>query len=138
VSDLLVADRPRQGGSTWRPAIEIVLQDALTAYVEVYSGDRGRLRQTSVSFEVAAAEKGPAVLSVNSKLQETKQADRNVAEGSIPLGLLPPGEYLARAVVSFSGRPVAEVSHPIHVASTTASDAATAGLCSPRDIPRTF
>src|SRR5512139_1033690 len=71
VSDLLVADRPRQGGGTWRPAIEVVLQDALTAYLEVYSADRGRLRQTSVSFEVAPDEKSSALLSISSKLQET-------------------------------------------------------------------
>jgi VWFA-related protein len=124
VSDLLVADRPRQGGGTWRPAIEVVVQDALTAYLEVYSADRGRLRQTSVSFEVAPDEKSPALLSISSKLQETKQADRSVAEGSIPLGLLPPGEYLARAVVSFSGRAVTEVFHPVRVARTVSALAA--------------
>jgi VWFA-related protein len=124
VSDLVVADRPRQAGSTWRPAIEAVVQDTLTAYLEVYSADRGRLRQSSVSFEVSADEKSPALLSVSSKLQETKQADRNVAEGSVPLGLLPPGEYLARAVVSFSGRPVTAVFHPVRVARTVSALAA--------------
>ena len=124
VSDLLVADRPRQGGGAWRPAIEVVVQGELTAYLEVYSADRGRLRQTSVSFEVAADEKSLALVSVNSKLQDTKQADRSVAEGSIPLGLLPPGEYLARAVVSFSGRAVTEVFHPVRVARTMSALAA--------------
>jgi tetratricopeptide (TPR) repeat protein len=77
-----------------------------------------------VSFEVAADEKSLALVSVNSKLQDTKQADRSVAEGRVPLGLLPPGEYLARAVVSFSGRPVTAVSHPIRVARTMSALAA--------------
>ena len=133
VSDLLVADRPPQAGGTWRPAIEAVAQDAMTGYVEVYSADRGRLRQTTVSFEVAADEKSPALVSVDSKVQETKQADRSVAEGKLPLGLLPPGEYLARAVVSLSGRPVTSVFRPVRVARTV--PALAAGVNRPLDSP---
>ena len=118
VSDLLVADRPQQGGGAWRPAVEAVVRDALAAFVEVYSADGGRLKQASVRFEVAADEKSPALVSVDSRVQETKEADRSATEGRILLGLLPPGEYLARAVVLLSGRPVTTVFRPVRVAGT--------------------
>ena len=124
VSDLLVADRPPQGNGTWRPAVEAVAEDALTAFVGVYSADRSRLRQTSVRFEVAADETSPALVSVDSKVQETKEADRSATEGRILLGLLPPGEYLARAVVLMSGRPVTTVLRPIRLARTVPALAA--------------
>jgi VWFA-related protein len=129
VSDLLIAERSSLADGGWRPAIEAVVRDALNAYLEVYSADRRRLKQTSVSFEVAADEKSPALASVTSKPQDTKEADRSTVEGSVSLNLLPPGDYLARAVVSLSGRPVTRTFRPIRI--DRAATALAAGLNRP-------
>jgi predicted Zn-dependent protease len=46
---------------------------------------------------------------------------RRVAEAGVPIALLPPGEYVARAVISVGGRKVGQVVRPFRVTRTAAA-----------------
>src|SRR5262249_9762862 len=58
---------------------------------------------------------------------------RRTVEGEIAVSLLPPGDYVARAVVNVDGRKAATVSRPFHVSS---SGAAVSREAAPGAIPR--
>jgi tetratricopeptide (TPR) repeat protein len=48
---------------------------------------------------------------------------RRVAEGALPIGLLAPGDYVARAVVTIAGRPAGQVTRPFRVVRTSVANA---------------
>ena len=71
---------------------------ALDAYIELYGA--GRPEATKVAIEVADSDSSPALTTVEAPVSEGRDKSRLVAEAPLPLGLLPPGTYTARAVVT--------------------------------------
>jgi hypothetical protein len=61
----------------------------------------------SVALELAANQDGPALVRVPGTIVATGSADRRRATGVVPIGQLPPGDYVLRAIVSLDGRPIA-------------------------------
>jgi VWFA-related protein len=61
----------------------------------------------SVALELAASEDGPALVRVPGTIVATGNADRRRATGVVPIGQLPPGDYVLRAIVGLDGRPIA-------------------------------
>ncbi len=106
--DLMVADGAADGPLD--PKVEpVVAGDAVTAYTELYAGDPVRFDGATVRFEVAPEPNAPAVASADGIVAETAQADRRTVRGAIPITALPRGEYVLRAVIFTSGRPVARL-----------------------------
>lgn len=121
--DLLIGDGSGDGAT---PAVtgDIADGEALNSYLEVYGDSPDVLSGASVAFEIAARENSGALDAVAGRFDEASTtSSRRVAEAILPIGLLPPGEYVARAVVTVSGRKVAQVVRPFRVLrpSTTAS-----------------
>jgi VWFA-related protein len=81
------------------------------AYMEIY-GDPGA-SPVSVMMELAGTPDGPARLSIPGAVSATRAADRRIATGAIPIGALPPGDYIVRAVVAMEGQPAGRVSQTI-------------------------
>jgi VWFA-related protein len=120
VSDLLVAPPPSKPGSSLRPGVETAIDaGAVVALVELHAKEAGALKSATVSVELATDEVGPALVSAPARLSEAANGQRS-AQGAVSLSLVPPGRYVARAVVSVGGKPLGQVTRPVVVAATRA------------------
>ena len=92
----------------------------VNGYIELYADETDLLKNTTVMFEVAADAQSRALDGAAGRVQPaTADApNRRALEGSIPIALLPPGDYVARAVVSTDGRKVGQVTRPFRVGRT--------------------
>ena len=127
LTDLLLGDD--SGGSGLRPVVTAEFKgDMLHGYVELHSEAQEPLRSASVVFEIANNPQARAIDTVPARF-ETEAAPsptRRIAEATVPIALLPPGEYIARAVVTVAGQRVGQVTRNFHVvrSSTSAATAA--------------
>ena len=116
VTDLLIADDSAPG---LPPAAAADFTGGeLHAYVELFSDVPDRLRNATVTMEVAQNETGRALDSVPARFQAVAAANRRAAEAGIPIALLPAGEYVARAVISDGGRTIGQVVRPFRISRT--------------------
>jgi hypothetical protein len=114
VSDLILSGRE---DVTLRPGPDTEIRGrGCLAYLELYGRAPHALDAASVALEVAGSEDGPALVSVAAPLAAGSAADHRIAQVDVPLEQLPAGEYLARAVVSVSGRAVRRVTQPFRLA----------------------
>jgi len=117
-TDLLLADNTTQNAGDAPPPVAADLTgDELHAYFELLSEAPEQLTNATVVVEVAQSETGRAIESAQATLQvaDIAQGRRRMAEAGLPIGLLPPGEYVARAVISVSGRRVGHVIRPFRI-----------------------
>ena len=129
-TDLLLADNTAQNAGDAPPPVAADLNgDQLHAYLELLSEAPEQLTNATVTIEVARSEAGNAIESAPARLQAAEIAGgrRRTAEAGLPIGLLPPGEYVARAVISVSGRRLGQVIRPFRVSRTGPIVAARAG-----------
>ncbi len=96
---------------------------AVNNYIELYAEAADVLKNTTVMFEVAQDAQARALDGAAGRVQPATadSPNRRTLEGSIPLALLPPGDYVARAVVSTDGRKVGQVTRPFRVGRTVAA-----------------
>jgi hypothetical protein len=62
-----------------------------------------------MALEIATSPNAPAKLSIPGAVADTRSADRHLATAAIPIGGLPPGDYVIRAIVSMQGQPSGRV-----------------------------
>jgi VWFA-related protein len=109
VADLLLAPANVGTATSVRvladPTVEL---EPFGAYLEIYPRSADAARQTSVVVEVAEHDDAPAIGAVKAQLGETRDKGRYVAQAILPLALVPPGEYVARAVVTIGGETVVQ------------------------------
>jgi VWFA-related protein len=133
-TDLLLADNTTQNAGDAPPPVAADLTgDELHAYFELLSEAPEQLTNASVVVEVAQSETGRAIESAPARLEAAEMAEgrRRMAEAGVSIGLLPPGEYVARAVISVSGQKVGQVTRPFRVSRTGPMVAARAGSTAP-------
>lgn len=117
LGELLVAEVRRGATREVRPLVDTeIAADSLYAYLEMYSDAAAQLEAASVTLEIASDPNGLALESGVFQLQEVEGGRRRVGEGDVPLALLPPGSYVARAAVSVGGRSVARITRPFRIA----------------------
>ena len=115
ISDLVLA--PASGGRAVRPAVDLeVGAGGLSAHLDLASRDPSRLAGAVVVVEVAESADGPALLRLPAALRAAGEGGIRAASVEIAGGLLPPGDYAARAEVSVGGKPVAAVARPFRIA----------------------
>ncbi|MGE3189941.1 MAG: VWA domain-containing protein, partial [Vicinamibacterales bacterium] len=124
VSDLLLASvSPALAGPS-RPTPSAVMDSpVLNATIEVSGTDRRLLEAARVKVEVAETEDGPALVSAATGLAHRDDPTRRAFGGTLRLGLLPPGEYLARAVIQLPGELPTTVMRPFRLSAVAASAA---------------
>jgi VWFA-related protein len=118
VTDLLIADDGIRGADGLPPAVAADFTgEELHGYVELFSEVAEQLGNATVTMEVAQDETSRALDSTPARFQQVPSGGdrRRVAEAGVPIGLLPPGEYVARAVVSVGGSKVGQVVRPFRV-----------------------
>lgn len=115
-SDLLLGDR-RLGGETLLPRIGAEFSSGLvSAYIELYSDVPDALKTATVIFEVAENEQGRALDGAAGRAQPAAdRPNRRAIEGSLPVTLLRPGDYVVRAAISAGGRRIGQVLRPLRI-----------------------
>ena len=104
MSDLMIADNT--GAAGLKPAVSGDFSgDFLQGYVELHSDAVDQLKSATVLMEVASSEQGRALDAAEGKFADRPGTPetRRIAEAGVPIALLPPGDYVARAVVSGGG-----------------------------------
>lgn len=95
----------RSGG--FQPRLQFTTEASALAHVEFYGGAAGT--PVSVVFEVSETTDGAPLFRVPGVLTATPDADRYSASGTITVGVLPPGDYVIRAIVGIQGQPAGRV-----------------------------
>ncbi|HXW08803.1 MAG TPA: VWA domain-containing protein [Vicinamibacterales bacterium] len=117
-TDLLIAENTGTTDVGVLPAVAGEFStDTLHGYLELYSDAPEILRDASVTFEVADGETARALDSGVGRSPSASAAARNrrIVEGSVTIGLLPPGDYVARAVIEIRGRKAGQVVRPFRI-----------------------
>ena len=113
VGDLMLADADAAASGGLLPAIEPTLRSTdMSVYTELMSKEHDPLSRSGASLEIATDANGPALAKTDLAMAETKYADRRVAEGTLSMAELPPGDYVARGIILVGGRPVARLLRP--------------------------
>jgi VWFA-related protein len=118
-TDLLIAENPGGAERNLAPAVSAdFTSDVLHGYLELYSDSVEVLQQTSVVIEVASNDQARPLDAVVARLQPPvpETPNRRTAEGSVPIALLPAGEYVARAIININGRKAGQVTRPFRIA----------------------
>jgi VWFA-related protein len=100
---------------TLRPVAEpVVARRTLRAWTDLRV-PRDRLASTHARIEVARRGDDPALAEAEASVGATSDDRRTVAEGQLPVSVLPPGQYTARLVVEAAGLPPATAARPFEV-----------------------
>jgi VWFA-related protein len=89
----------------------------LTAHIEMQGKDAHHVQQAGVALEISEKDGGPALLSV--PMPSSGDGERRASQVTLGLSILPPGDYVARAVVSVDGKKVAGLSRPFRLPPTS-------------------
>jgi tetratricopeptide (TPR) repeat protein len=113
-SDLIISELAR--GQGVRPEVHLRLETpALQAMMELVASDPKRLNEARVTFEVAESAESEAIVSQRGRLGNAAAGKRPVS-AIIDVGVLPPGQYVARAVVNVPGEKRITATRPFEVA----------------------
>jgi VWFA-related protein len=115
VTDLLIADDSAPGATGLTPTVDANFTgDEVHGYLEMYGDAADVFRGATASIEVAENESSKTLAGAPATLDTTET--RSVVQGSVPISLLPAGDYVLRAVISFNGREAGHVFRPFHIA----------------------
>jgi len=123
IGDMLLADE-RSGSKSALPILGgEFTSGAVNPYIELYAGSADRLKNASVIFEIAQNEQARAIEGAAGRVQPASadSPNRRAIETSISTTLLPPGDYVVRAVVNMDGRKVGQIARPFKVGRTVAA-----------------
>ncbi len=95
----------RSGG--FQPRLQFSTEASALAHVEIYGGAAGM--PLSVVFEVSETTDGPPLFRVPGVLSATAEEGRFSTTGTITVGVLPPGDYVIRAIIGIQGQPAGRV-----------------------------
>jgi VWFA-related protein len=90
-----------------RPALEFSTEQTALASLEVY-GDRGG-KNILATLEVAESLNGPSILTSPVGVTATREPDAFLLTASIPIGRLPPRDYVVRVTVNLQDHPQGRV-----------------------------
>jgi len=119
VGDLVVFDPFVAEAGKPRPSVSATASGQLTAYLEAYVGGQAPPETVTARLEVADALDSAPRASAPLDVQPPDSAGRMRMSGSVPLTDVPPGDYIARAVVMASGSAIGRVVRPVRVAATS-------------------
>jgi VWFA-related protein len=127
LGDLIVGGIPTQGQGLTVQVEPYVLTEGVAAYLEMYSTTEETWGGTTVTFEVADKEDGPALTSAPFTMAAGRQPTWRVAAGVVDAKMLPPGRYIARAKIARDGKAVGVLTRPFVFEHAAAAGVTAAG-----------
>ena len=128
VSDLILSPMVNAGEAPRPIPSSVLYSETIAAVLELVGADPKRLAESRVSVQIAESEQGPALVTVPAQAIPRVTGQRSFV-ASLKLGVLPPGEYVARAVVTFPGQADAHVTRSFRLAPVaSAADASPIAL----------
>lgn len=104
VSDLMLVPQPPGAGELPRPRPTTVIDnETVSAMLEMTGSDQALLGKTKVTLQISDAENGQALVNVEAK--QVARGNVRAFAAQMRLGVLPPGEYTARAIIAPPGQP---------------------------------
>lgn len=126
-SDLMLLGPAAAAAGRLTPPVELTVDEGrFVSVVELYAADRRALEQASIVFSVGESATSPSLVTMKGTLGDIEQTKR-LAQGSLSAALLPPGRYVARAVIALGGREVGRVSRPFELTGRPMAGIAPAG-----------
>lgn len=127
VGDLLIAEAPPEAGRPIAAAIEPAIGNGrLVTMMEVYSPNMTQsLASLTARLEISVKDGEPPMIATPLAVAAGPSPEVGVLQGVINTLPLPPGRYVARAVVEESGKPRGHITRPFRVVAST--EAATDG-----------
>ena len=132
--DLLLAETGADPGGQAEPVVSAdYTGPALHTVLELYSDSADALKNASVAFEVADGDNAAAINVVAGAAAPHFEAKPNgrTLQAAVPIGLLPPGDYVVRAVITTGGRKVGQVLRPFRVARAVVTAGSAVGRTPP-------
>jgi VWFA-related protein len=116
VGDLILSSvRDGRGNDLRAPVVLKVGDGQLATYTELYTNKPGTLDDTKVVFEVADTADGPALQTSPAEIRERADQTMRQAMSVVPVGALPPGRYIARAIFTRGDKNVGKLTRPFDV-----------------------
>ena len=116
-SDLMLVPQPPSAGELPRPRPSTVIDnETVSAMLELTGSDQALLGRAKVTLQISDAENGNPLVHV-----EARQAQRGNVRAfaaTMRLGVLPPGEYIARALINVPGQPEMRLTRPFMLSPT--------------------
>jgi VWFA-related protein len=133
VSDLVLLAKPLEVGGAPRPRPSGVIDtEGLSALIEMTSNDQNLLARARVTMQIADGENGSPLVNVEAR-QATRGEGQRAFAAQINLGVLPPGEYIARAIITAPGQQETRVMRAFELAPIAAPPAEPVDLGVPLD-----
>ena len=122
VSDLILDDTPATAGDWLRPRVEAQLGgDELAAYLEVYGELPESLEGVQAEIQVARERSGETLVAGPGRLVPLEAPNRRGVSATVRVGALPPGRYVARAVITRGDEKVGELARTFRISTASAS-----------------
>ena len=116
IGDLILsAVREGRGNDLRAPVVLQVADGQLGTYTELYTNKPGALDDSKVVFEVADSPDGPTLQTTVAEFREGNDLGRRQALAVVPVGALPPGRYIARAMISKGEKNVGKLTRPFDI-----------------------
>jgi len=111
VSDLMLVPQPPVAGDLPRPRPTTVIDsETVSAMLEMTGENQAMLGKTKVTLQISDAENGNAL--VNVEARQVARGNVRAFAAQMRLGVLPPGEYVARAIIAPPGQPEMRLTRP--------------------------
>ena len=112
---ILSAVRDGRGNDLRAPVVLQVTDGQLGTYTELYTNKPGSLDDSKVVFEIADTPDGPTLQTSVGEMREGNDQTRRQALAVVPVGALPPGRYIARAMISKGDKNVGKLTRPFDI-----------------------
>jgi len=93
--------------NTFHPRLQFSTEPVAIAYLDVVGGVAGA--PVAAFVEIARTANGPAISTSRLAIESTSDPSRFQASAAVPIGALPPGDYVIRAIVGIDGQPMGRV-----------------------------
>jgi len=130
VADLLLAEEVDNGSESTPSIGGEFTSGMVNTYIELYSDVVETLKSASVMFEVAESENGRAMDGAVGRVRAstTDSPNRRALEARFKTTVLPPGNYVVRAVVTADGQRLGHVTRPLRIGKPTMTVRVAPGL----------
>jgi VWFA-related protein len=94
-------------GGSFLPRMQFSAEPVVLGYMDIYGRPEG---QVAVTAEIARSVNGPAIgTPIPGAVKPVDGEDRLIATVAVPIGALPPGDYVVRVTVGVPGQPAGRV-----------------------------